>query len=98
MGRLDITPVLTSKELSSQGGLLTSSMRNLWSLPFSLGRAQPPVSIVLLFSSGSIGPQGTNLHLLTLGGGIYVLPQWDPLSCRCAGGGRVTPECGRSSG
>ena len=33
----------------SRGGLLTSRMRNMWSLIFYLGRAHPPLSIVLLF-------------------------------------------------
>ena len=45
--------------MCSQGGLLTSRMRNMWSLVFYLGRAQPALSIVLLFSSWTIGPQGT---------------------------------------
>ena len=53
--------------MCNQGGLLTSRMRNMWSLIFSLGRARPPLSIVLLFSSWCIGPQGTNLQLFALG-------------------------------
>ena len=60
--------------MCSWGGLLTSGMRNMWSLIFYLGRAQPPLSIVLLFPSGSIGPQGTNSNRLPQGP-ICLLPQ-----------------------
>ena len=45
----------------SREGLLTSRMR---SLIFYLGRAEPPLSVVLLFPSQSIGPQGTNSNRL----------------------------------
>ena len=38
--------------LHSQGSLLTLRMRNMWSLLFYLGRAQPSPTTVLLFSSG----------------------------------------------
>ena len=46
--------------MCSRGGLLTLRMRNMRSLIFYLGRAQPPPSIVLLLPSQSIGPQGTD--------------------------------------
>ena len=59
--------------MCSRGGLLTSWMRNMWSLIFYLGRAQPPLSIVLLLLSQSIGPQGTKLNRLTWGS-ICLLP------------------------
>ena len=69
----------------SRGGLLTSRMRNIWSLIFYLGRAQPPLSTVLLFLSRSIGPQGTNSNRLPWGP-ICLLPRCDsplslPLNC-----------------
>ena len=70
MGRLDIIPLLTSKKLSSQEGLLTSRMRNMWSFIFYQGRAWPPLSIVLEFLS-----TGNELKLLTLEGPICLLPQ-----------------------
>ena len=60
--------------MCSQGGLLTSRMRNMWSLIFYLDRAQPPLSIVLLFPSRSIGPQGMNSNHLPWGP-ISLLPQ-----------------------
>ena len=37
---------------------------NIWSLIFFLGRAQPPLSIVLLWIFWSFGPQEMNLQLL----------------------------------
>ena len=46
----------------------------MWSLIFYLVRAQPPLSIVLLFPARSIGSQGTNSHRL-LQEPIYLLPQ-----------------------
>ena len=39
---------------------LTSRMRNMWSLIFYLGRAQPPLSIVLLLIFWSFCSQGMN--------------------------------------
>ena len=60
--------------MCSREGLLTSRMKNMWSLIFYLGRAQLPLSIVLLFSFWSIGPQGTNSNCLPRGP-IYLLPQ-----------------------
>ena len=62
--------------MCSLGGLLTSGMRNKWSLIFPLGRVQPPLSIVLLFLSQSTGPQGTNTNRLPWGP-IYLLSQLD---------------------
>ena len=41
--------------MCSWRGLLTSSEKSVF------GRAQPPLSVVLLFSSGSFGPWGMNL-------------------------------------
>ena len=58
MGSLDITPLLTSMELSSRQGLL--DFENEKYVVSYVGRAQPPLSIVQLFSSWSIGPQGMN--------------------------------------
>ena len=60
--------------MCSWGGLLTLRMRNMWSLIFYLGRAQPSLSVVLLFPSWSISPQGTNSNCLPWGP-IYLLPQ-----------------------
>ena len=55
---ISITPFWTSKKPSehepSWGVLLSCRMRNMWSLVFYLGRAQPPSSTVLRFSSWSI--------------------------------------------
>ena len=61
--------------MCSREGLLTSRMRNMWSLIFFLGRAQPPLSVVLLFLSRSIGAQGTNSHRLPWWP-ICLLPQY----------------------
>ena len=52
--------------MGSQGSLLTLRMRNMWSLIFCLGRAQPVSSMALLVSSWSIYPGM---------GGIYILFQ-----------------------
>ena len=41
-------------------------MKNMWSLTFGPGRSQPPLSIVLLFSSCSTGAREMNFQLLTL--------------------------------
>ena len=60
--------------MCSQGGVLTSRMRNMWSLIFYLGRAQPPLSIVLLAPSQTIGPQGMKSNRLPRGP-ICRLPQ-----------------------
>ena len=68
MGRLDTTPLLTSKELSSQEGLPDLRMRNMWSLIFYLGRARPLLSIVLEFLS-----TGNELKLLSLGRVVVVV-------------------------
>ena len=51
--------------MGGQGGLLTSRMRNVWSLTFCLGRAQPLSSMVLLFSSWSIYPGIGVIYLLS---------------------------------
>ena len=64
--------------MGSRGGLLTLKMRTVWSLIFYLGRAQPPVSIVLLFPPWSIGPQETNSKHLPWGP-ICLLPQFELL-------------------
>ena len=68
----DITPLLTSNELSSQEGVflssLTTRMRNMWSLLFHLGRAQPPPPIVLLSIFWSVCPQEMNSSCLPLDG------------------------------
>lgn len=45
----------------------------MWSLIFCLGRDQPPLSTVLLFSSQSFGPQGTSLNRFPWGP-ICLLP------------------------
>ena len=62
---ISITPLWTSKEPSehapSWGVLLICRMRNTWSLVFYLGRAQPPFSIVLQFSSWRIYPRKEGL-------------------------------------
>ena len=49
MGRLDVTPLLNTKELSTQEVKLslTSRMRNMWSF-FDLGSTKPLPLIVLL--------------------------------------------------
>ena len=64
----DITPLLTSNDISSQEGVflssLTTRMRNMWSLLFYLGRAQPPPLIVLLSIFWSFCPQGMNSNCL----------------------------------
>ena len=44
-----------------RGGLLTLRMRNMWSLIFYLGGAQPPLLIVLLFPS-HLGSIGVSVH------------------------------------
>ena len=66
----DITPLLTFNELSSQEGVflssLTTRMRNMWSLLFYLGRAQPPPLIVLLSIFWSFCPQEMNSNSLPL--------------------------------
>ena len=78
MGRLDITLLLTSEELSSQEGLpdfenekyVVSYLLFGQSFIFYLGRAWPPLSIDMEFLSN-----GNELRLLTLAGPIYPLPQ-----------------------
>ena len=50
--------------MCSQEAILTLRMKNMWSFISYLGRVQPPLSIVLLFLSRSISPQGMNLQLL----------------------------------
>ena len=57
LGRLDITPLLTSKELFVRKISLTLRMRNMWSLNFYQGGAQPPLLIVLLLIFWSFFPQ-----------------------------------------
>ena len=52
----------------------------MWSLIFYLGRAQPPLSVVLLLLSRSVGPQGTNSNCLPWGP-ICLLSQNDFLFC-----------------
>ena len=61
--------------MCSQEGILALRMKSTWSFISYLGRAQPPLSIVLLFLSRSISPQGMNRQLLYPlgGGGIYLL-------------------------
>ena len=55
---------------------LTSRMRNMWSLVFYLGRAQPPLWIVLLLIFWNFCPQGMNSNYSPWGWGqIYLLPQ-----------------------
>ena len=79
MGRLDIIPLLTSKELSSREGLLdfknekyvVSYLLSGQGPASSLNR--PAVDILeFLFT-------GNELQLLTLGGPIYLLPQYDSI-------------------
>ena len=68
--------------MCSQRSLLTSRVSNMWSLFTYLGRAQPPLSIFLLFSSWSIGPQRTNSDWLCGGSSISCLTRiilWEPL-------------------
>ena len=67
--------------MCSWGGLLTLRMRNMWSLIFYLGRAQPPLSIVLLFLSRSIGPQDQTQTVCPGVPSISCLKAgtWDPL-------------------
>ena len=50
MGKLDITPLLTSKEFSSQEGLLDFENKKYVASYLYLGRAQLALSIALLFS------------------------------------------------
>jgi len=58
---------------------LTSRMRNIWFLISYLGRAQPPLSIVLLFIFWSFCPQGMDsICLPCRGWGRGVSP---PISC-----------------
>ena len=75
MGRasLSITLLLTTKEPFC-AGVLTSRMRNTWPLIFYLGRAQLPLSIVLLLIFWSFSLQGMNLQLLYPGGGGHLPP------------------------
>ena len=58
--------------MCSQGGLLTSRMRNTWSLLFCLDSVQPPLSTVVLFPSQS--PQGMSSNRLPWGP-IFLLRQ-----------------------
>lgn len=69
--------------MCSQEGILDLRMKSTWSFLSYLGRAQPRLSIVLLFLSRSIIPQGMNHQLLYPlgGGGICFLPQCEPF-CR----------------
>lgn len=69
--------------MCSQEGILDLRMKSTWSFLSYLGRAQPRLSIVLLFFSRSIIPQGMNRQLFCpLGGGaICFLPQCEPF-CR----------------
>ena len=58
MGRLDVTLLWTSKELSSWGSFLDFESENY--VASYLGRAQPPLSIVLLLIFQSSYPQTMN--------------------------------------
>ena len=86
---ISITPFWTSKKPSehepSWGVLLSCRMRNMWSLVFYLGRAQPPLWIVLLLIFWNFCPQGMNSNCLPLAGkGIYLLPQGHKsVFCNC---------------
>ena len=48
---------------------MTSRMRNMWFLIFYLGKAQLPLSLVLLLIFWSFGSQGMNLQSLYPGVG-----------------------------
>ena len=63
-----ITPLLMSKELPNGEGFLDLRMRNMWSLIFYLGRAQPPLWIVLLLIFWNFCPQGMNSNCFPWGG------------------------------
>ena len=47
--------------MCSQGGLITLRMGNMWYLNLYLGRAQSPLSLVLLIVFWSFSPGGMNL-------------------------------------
>ena len=75
MGRLDITPLLTSKELSSQKDLLdfenekyvVSYLLSMWGPASSLDSVA--IDILEFLSTEN------EVKLLTLGGSIYLRPQ-----------------------
>lgn len=91
------TPLLTS---SMRNFLVRNSpghreWKNMWSLTFGPGRSQPPLTIVLLFSSCSTGAWEMNFQLFTLAanwvGTHLLLPSQEDIT----GGGRDSKELSR---
>ena len=78
MGRLDITPLLTSKEFSSQEGLLDFENKKYVASYLYPGRAQLALSIALLFSLWMLVHRGRTPTALPGGCGvtIYLLSQF----------------------
>ena len=75
MGRLSITPLLTSKELSSQEGLLNFKSEKCVVSYLYMGRAQPSL-FVLLMDILEFLSTGNKLLIAHPGGGaVYLLPQ-----------------------
>ena len=66
--QLTLLPFWTPRSLSTRvvRKIFWLRMRNIWSLIFCLGRAQAPLSVVLLFLSWYIGPRGKMSHCFTL--------------------------------
>ena len=65
----------TFLHICSRRGLLTLRMKNTCSLIFYPGRAQYPLSIVLLLIFWRLSPQGMKLQLFHSGGFIHLLPE-----------------------
>ena len=77
MGRLSITPLLTSKELSSQEGLLNFKNEKCVVSYLYMGRAQPSL-FVLLIDILEFLSTGNKLLIAHPGWGqwgVYLLPQ-----------------------
>ena len=75
MGRLSITSILTSKELSSQEGLLNFKNEKCVVSYLYMGRAQPSL-FVLLMDILEFLSTGNKLLIAHPGGGtVYLLPQ-----------------------
>lgn len=75
---IDIAPLLNPREpfrTCVVRKIFWLRMRNIWSLIFCLGRAQAPLSVVLLFLSWYIGPQGKKCPIVLPWVAIYLLPQ-----------------------
>ena len=76
VGRLSITLLCTSKELARWEGFLDFENENMWSLTFYLGRAQPPLLIVLPWVLEYLSKWSLfKLLSSVVGTGIYLLPQ-----------------------